>query len=156
MNLEQTTALLAYASAIDPRIRRNDPVERQLQVRAWHAQLARIEPQDAAGAVDEHYSRPGADAALPGDIAGRARAVATARRRTNLERAGDAALLPVGVDPDDVGAWLAALRERRDQIAEGAAVPELEAPNVADVRMRDLRLEGVFRRVPRADAGGAA
>lgn len=150
MTPEQTMALLGYASSIDPRVRRNDPAERQLQIRAWHSQLAAIEPSDAAAAVDAHYAQPGAAAALPGDIAGRARAIKAARRRDNLERAGDAATLPTGVDPDDVPAYLAALREQRDRIAEG----ELPALDIAP--RRDLRLDGVFRRVPRAVDGGAA
>jgi hypothetical protein len=68
MTPDQTAALLAYAAAIDPRIRRNDPDERRLQAAAWHTQLRHIDPDPARRAVDAHYARPRADAALPGDI----------------------------------------------------------------------------------------
>jgi hypothetical protein len=151
MTPEQTVALLAYASAIDARIRRNDPQERQLQVRAWQTQLAAVDPQDAAAAVDTHYAQPNVSAAMPGDIAGRARAIRAARRRDNLERAGDAATLPVGVDPDNVPAYLAALRDARDRIADGEEPPALDVTS-----RRSLRLDGVFRQVPRVNGRGGA
>jgi hypothetical protein len=68
MTPEQTAALLSYAAAIDPRIRRNDPDERRLQAVAWHAQLRIVDPDPARAAVDAHYARAGADALMPGDI----------------------------------------------------------------------------------------
>lgn len=145
MTPEQTAALLGYISATDPRVRRNDPDERRLQIRAWHTQLADIDPRDAAAAADAHYAQPGPTAALPGDIAGRARAATTARRRTNLEQAGDAAALPA-VDPDDPHAYIAALRETRRRIANGTHTPTGEP---IDARPRNLNLDRVFRTVPR-------
>lgn len=71
MTRDEVRALLAYASATDPRVRRNDPGERDLQVAAWETALADLAPQAAREAVDEHYSTLGVDAVLPGDILGR-------------------------------------------------------------------------------------
>lgn len=68
MNADQVAALLAYASAADPRIRRNDPDERRLQIRFWHGQLAAMDFDAACRAVEAHYSRAGVDAVLPGDV----------------------------------------------------------------------------------------
>lgn len=79
MNAEQVAALLAYASAADPRIRRNDPDELRLQVRFWHGQLAGVDFDAARGAVDAHYSRAGVDAVLPGDVRAGARGSETDR-----------------------------------------------------------------------------
>lgn len=146
MTPDETAALLAYASAIDPRIRRNDPAERRLQVAAWHTQLADVQPADAKTAVDAHYARAGADAALPGDIATRARAACTAARRERLEQLGaafEAATLPA-VDPDDVPGYLRALRSARRQVADG----ELDAGDDSALPARAVDLGGVFRVVP--------
>lgn len=68
MTPEEVAGLLAYASAVDPRIRRKDPAELLLQVEAWHTQLAQVALGPAKQAVDAHYSRPGVDAILPGDV----------------------------------------------------------------------------------------
>lgn len=68
MTPDEVQAVLAYASAVDPRIRRNDPAERQLQVAAWHAQLQHVDVGDAKAAVDRHYSAVGADALMPAQV----------------------------------------------------------------------------------------
>ena len=83
MTPDQTRALLGYASSIDPRIRRNDPAERQLQVTAWHTQLQHIAAEDARAAVDAYYAAPVHDAALPGHIRGLAVAAANDRAERN-------------------------------------------------------------------------
>lgn len=79
MTPEQTAALLAYASAADPRIRRKDPEELRLQVRFWHGQLADVDPAAAKRAVEAHYAAAGADAILPGDVRSGARGSDAAR-----------------------------------------------------------------------------
>ncbi len=71
MTQDEVRALLAYASAIDPRVRRNDSAERSAQTSAWHSLLGRYLFSDARAAVDEHYSRAAADAILPGDVRAR-------------------------------------------------------------------------------------
>lgn len=79
MTPEEIQALLGYASAIDPRIRRNDPDERMLQVRAWHKILATTPFDDAREAVDRHYAAPDADALMPGDVKAGAGQTSTSR-----------------------------------------------------------------------------
>ncbi len=71
MTPDEVLALIAYASAIDPRVRRNDPAEGDLQVEGWHAQLGRFDFAVARAAVDGHYARADAQAVLPGDIRAR-------------------------------------------------------------------------------------
>jgi hypothetical protein len=71
MTPTEVHALLAYASAIDPSIRRNDPDERRLQAAAWHTLLADVDPDTAKAAVERHYAVPGADALMPADVLGR-------------------------------------------------------------------------------------
>lgn len=68
MNLDQVKAVLAYASATDPRIRRNDPAERELQAQAWARHLGNVDQEAAVAAIDGYYARAGVDAILPGDI----------------------------------------------------------------------------------------
>lgn len=75
MTPDETRYILGYASAIDPRVRRNDSHERQLQVLAWHEQLGKLTAEQAKRAIDAHYAKAGASAALPGDILDRSRAL---------------------------------------------------------------------------------
>lgn len=91
MTPQQVQALLGYASAIDPRIRRNDPGERQLQVAAWHAQLQHTDPADARAAVDAHYARPTPEPPMPGDI----RSLSIARANERAERHAPASTLAI-------------------------------------------------------------
>jgi len=65
---DEVTALLAYASALDPRIRRNDPYERQMQVKAWHRLLDDVAADDAIRLTDRHYMYPGAEPLMPGNL----------------------------------------------------------------------------------------
>lgn len=68
MNRQQATAALAYAAALDPRVRRNDPRECELQIDAWHAILDRTDLPAAINAIRAHYAQPAAPAVMPGDI----------------------------------------------------------------------------------------
>ena len=69
MTPDQVMTVLAYASAIDPRVRRNDPDERQLQAAAWYAQLRNVDPADAKSALDAYYGAPQPlDAVMPGQV----------------------------------------------------------------------------------------
>jgi hypothetical protein len=68
MTPDQVMTVLAYASAVDPRVRRNDPDERQLQAAAWYAQLRHVDVGDAKAAVDAHYADAKPDAIMPGQV----------------------------------------------------------------------------------------
>ncbi len=111
MSPDEVRALLGYASAIDPRIRRNDPGERQLQVAAWHAQLERADPNTARAAVDAHYARPVTDPPMPGDI----RTWCATRANESAERRVLAAIdsAPLNTRPQfDLAAATAAIAAR--------------------------------------------
>ena len=56
MNTTDVQLVLGYASSIDPRVRRNDPTERQFQVTAWSAQLAHFDAADARDAIEQLYA----------------------------------------------------------------------------------------------------
>ncbi len=64
----EVTALLAYAAAVDPRVRRSTPQERQLQEAAWFQQLQSVAAQAAKDAVDMHYAKAGVEVVMPGDV----------------------------------------------------------------------------------------
>ena len=68
MTPDDVQAVLAYASAIDPRVRRKDGDERQLQVAAWYAQLQHVAIADGRAAVDQHYAAAAPDAIMPGTV----------------------------------------------------------------------------------------
>jgi hypothetical protein len=111
----EAVAVLAYVSAIDPRVRRSDSGELRLLERAWSTHLADIDTADAIAAVDAHYARPGAAMAMPGDVAGRVHAQRVGQRRDALERTGaerEAAALDAA-DADNIPAYLATLRHAR-------------------------------------------
>lgn len=113
--------VLAYASAVDPRVRRNDPDERTLQVAAWHTQLAPYGIADARVAVDRHYALPDPPALLPGRLRALIAGIREERLRTTLE--------PVpAADPDDPGAYIAALRSGRAHVAAHGTAAVAEAP----------------------------
>ncbi len=122
MTPEQVAALLGYAAATDPRIRRNDPDERRLQVQAWARHLANVDQEAAIAAVDGYYAQPGVDAILPGNI----RAVAA----SGPPRGADAALATTEAGPGD---RLAA--DRTDQPALTAG-PEDAARERAEFRAK--------------------
>lgn len=132
MTPNEVAALLTYASALDPRVRRTDAEQRQLQVAAWHAQMAEVPVSgvDMRDVVNGHYARSGADALMPADVAGRVRALRLDRvQRADLDP-------PPGLDPDDTAAYqrwmLAALRAA----ADGRPLPprtELTARPVAEL-----------------------
>jgi hypothetical protein len=109
---DEVRTVLAYASAIDPRIRRNDPDERRLQVAAWHAQLGALDITDARVAIDQHYAADDPPALMPGRLRRLIIAARSERVAANVELEPDA-------DPDDPAAYRAALREGRTRAANG-------------------------------------
>jgi hypothetical protein len=129
-----TADLLAFAAAFDQRtIGRAD-------VAAWHAVLGDLDLTQARQAVAQHYASE-TRRVMPADI----RAAVRARRSdTAADFVGPG--LPATVpdaDPDDVPAYLAALREQRTRAADGQ---QLVARPVAAL------LAGVGRRVPAEQA----
>lgn len=104
MSPAQTAALLALCAAYDSRrIGESD-------VAAWHEVLAEVPALEARAAVVAHYSRS-TDRVMPAHVLAEVRRVRALRLQPSDE-------LP-DADPDDVPAWLAALREGRVRRADG-------------------------------------
>lgn len=103
----QTALLLAKAQLVD-----NRTVDEYV-IEAWYEVVAGLDYDDAMSALTEHR-RTSTEYLTPAHIVDGVRAIRKARldRGTNAEGIPDA-------DPDDVTAYLAALRERRVQIAAG-------------------------------------
>ncbi|MFF4369668.1 hypothetical protein [Streptomyces sp. NPDC001594] len=143
MNPEQVPQLLAEIALADPRVRREDPIERRAQVLMWAGILVDVPYEYAVTAAQKHYATSKWPI-LPADIATRWQA--TVRDRMNR----DADPEPPGVDPDDEQAYRTGLATRRQAVALGhtapVGVPELVAPGP---ELRD-RLNHIGRYVPDA------
>lgn len=105
MNLTETAQLLALAAAYDRR------TVGQADVRAWHEVLGDISFTDGAAAVKDHYAAS-REFIMPANIR-------TAVRLKRERRLADNPDFVPDADPDDVHAWLAALREGRVRRAGG-------------------------------------
>jgi hypothetical protein len=150
MTPEEVAALLAYASAADPRIRRKDPEELRLQVRFWHGQLVNVDLAAARRAVEAHYAQPGVDAVLPGDVRSGARGSDAERHpayrplREAISAADEAAggspmpALPPGPgDRQSVEEARARLAAAFDRVAAARALPDGDGrPTGFDPRRR--------------------
>jgi hypothetical protein len=121
MTPEQTAALLAYASAADPRIRRKDPDELRLQVRFWHGQLSDVDPDPARRAVEAHYRQAGADAILPGDVRAGARGSDATRHPSARTPAEALAAASGGRELDAAPADRAAVEAAKARVAAAVA-----------------------------------
>lgn len=131
MNLDQVKAVLAYASATDPRIRRNDPAERELQAQAWARHLGNVDQEAAVAAIDGYYARAGVDAILPGDIRatassgpprGAAAAIAHAEGGPGDRLAADRDQRALPAGPEDAARERAEFRARMQAISDGWAM----------------------------------
>lgn len=131
MNPDQVKAVLAYASATDPRIRRNDPAERELQAQAWSRHLGNIDQKAAVAAIDGYYARAGVDAILPGDIRatassgpprGAAAAIATAEGGPSDRLAADRDQRALPAGPEDAARERAEFKARMREISDGWAL----------------------------------
>jgi hypothetical protein len=140
MDLAQVRKVLAYASSTDPRVRRNDPDERELQVASWAAQIGAYDVADARVAVDRHYADPKADALLPGQLRALIAGIRSERLAARPEPLPDA-------DPDDPVAYRAALKANRAAIASGAIVPP-PAVRQLPAAVLDARYGRLTRRMP--------
>lgn len=109
MNRAETALALTLAAAFDRRTTGEADVE------AWHLVLADLAFDDVKRAIAEHYATR-REWLMPADIRDRAKTY----RRDRLHAVPD----PIpDADPDDVPAYLAALREGRHRLADGDARP---------------------------------
>lgn len=141
MNGDEVRAVLGYLSSIDGRLRRRDRREADMLAQAWTRQITDLELAPVMAAIDAHYSRPDAEIALPGDVAGVVRAAQQRAHRDRVERTAatsEAAAL-CGVDPDDVNAYRAALQAARGipQPAQPADARRLRAVSSGSVPPAD-------------------
>lgn len=120
MNAAEAVRLLGVCTLYDSR-RPSDAVAKQ-----WAADLAGIDLDEAIAAVREHYTtRPDERIGV-----GHVIAIVKRHRRARLERAQAWTVEHETlrrVDPDDVGAYLAALRRIRRRIATTPDQPALPA-----------------------------
>ncbi|MFD4572065.1 hypothetical protein ACFWNK_01960 [Streptomyces sp. NPDC058417] len=121
MNPEQVPELIAKIAMADPRVRREDPVERRGQLQMWIGILADVPYDFAVQAAQQHY----ATSQWPitaGDIATRWQTAVRDRMAAHTQ-----AFEPYAhpdLDPDDADGYLAALRGERQAVAHGQLPPE--------------------------------
>ncbi|MEU9558020.1 zinc finger domain-containing protein [Streptomyces fumanus] len=129
MTPAETAALLSFAAAFDRR------TLGEADVLAWHTVLADIAFEPAKAAVTAHYATE-TRWIMPADI----RQHVLARRNdtaADIQGPGLPAAIP-DADPDDIPAYLAAVREQRTRAANGQLRPR---------PVREL-LAGVGRQAP--------
>lgn len=145
MEPEQLPQLLAQIALADPRVRREDPIERRAQIHMWAGILADVPYDYALTATHQHYARS-TWPVLPADIATRWQATV----RDRMERHADPA---PPVDPDDEAAYRAELAAARRDVAHGHTPPvtlrELDAGPAAEA---EARLAALGSYVPRTVA----
>lgn len=111
--------LIAEIALADPRIRRDDAIERRAQARMWAGILADVPYDFALRAAQQHY-RTSQWPVLPADIATRWHAETTGRLARHSDPIPD-------VNPDDVAAWCRQLGETRQAVAVGRLEPSPHA-----------------------------
>lgn len=120
MNPEYVPELIAKIALADPRVKRDDPIERRAQLQMWAGILADVPVEFAVQAAQAHYA--GSQwPIVPGDIASRWQAAVRDRMRRD-----NGTFEPndfPGLDPDDVIGYLAALRGQRQEVAQGFRPP---------------------------------
>jgi hypothetical protein len=137
VNISETARIIAY---VDARLGRNKE-KNPLQAEAWHEDLETITYADAHRAARYLTVQPGVIEVKIGDLVAQIRKM----RREILERIPDP--LP-DADPNDVVAWVAALRESRRRLVNLSAdelealIPAIEA-GTADRFMAEARARGL-------------
>ncbi|MGS2588052.1 zinc finger domain-containing protein [Streptomyces hebeiensis] len=147
MNPSEVPQLLAEIALADPRVRRDDAIERRAQIHMWAGILAAVPYDFAVTAAQQHYAKSNWPI-LPADIATRWQA--TVRDRMDRHTGTFEPTAHPHVDPDDIPGYQQALRAERHAVATGHAEPvelrELTAgPAAADVQ---ARLDRIGRYVP--------
>jgi hypothetical protein len=122
MNPSEIPQLLAQIALADPRVRRDDPIERRAQIHMWAGILANVPYDYAITAAHQHYSRS-TWPILPADIATRWQA--TVRDRMNRHTGTFEPVAHPEVDPDDPygNTFVKALRAERHAVATGPQPP---------------------------------
>jgi hypothetical protein len=120
MEPEQIPQLIAQIALADPRVRREDKVERRAQIVMWAGILAEVPYDFAIQAAQAHYAQSQWPIA-PGDIASRWQA--TVRDRLTRDNGTFEPNDHPDLDPDDIIGYLAALRGQRQAVARGFQPP---------------------------------
>lgn len=120
MEPEQIPQLIAQIALADPRVRREDKMERRAQAIMWAGILADVPYDFAIQAAQAHYAKSQWPI-VPGDIASRWQA--TVRDRVNRDNGTFEPKDFPDLDPDDVIGYLAALRGQRQAVAQGFQPP---------------------------------
>lgn len=126
MNLEETTRLLGFCAAFDAR------TVGKADVIAWNTVVGWMPYSDAEAAVADHYSRE-TDFIKPAHVI----AIVKRLRRTRAEGAELGADLP-DADPDDVPAWIAALRAGRHRDADSPRLQRFDPEALVGSVLRAL------------------
>ena len=148
MEPEQIPQLIAQIALADPRVRREDKMERRAQTIMWAGILADVPYDFAIQAAQAHYAKSQWPI-VPGDIASRWQA--TVSDRVNRDNGTFEPKDFPNLDPDDVIGYLAALRGQRQAVAQGFQPPNtvkaITAGAAADEVTERLKTLGTY--VPR-------
>jgi hypothetical protein len=109
MTPADTAELLVLAAAFDRR------TIGEADVAAWHAALGDLEPSDVKAAIIAHYQDT-SDWLMPSHVRTRVKAARAKRLALVVDQVPDA-------DPDDVPAYLSAVRDQRYRAASADARP---------------------------------
>ncbi|WP_328860912.1 zinc finger domain-containing protein [Streptomyces sp. NBC_00306] len=121
MEPELIPQLIAEIALADPRVRRDDKIERRAQAKMWAGILAEVPYPYAVHAAQQHYARSQFPI-LPADIASRWQSVVRDRMARDVDP------LPA-VDPDNGAAYRAAVVAHRRAVVAGQTAP-VEAPQL--------------------------
>ena len=115
MNPEQIPELIAKIGLADPRVRREDKIERRAQIIMWAGILADVPYDYALAAAQKHYAKS-TWPILPADIATQWAATVRDRMQRDVDPAPP-------VDPDNETAYRHALAAHRRAVATGQQAP---------------------------------
>jgi hypothetical protein len=145
---DQVPALLKQVSYADPRLLPADPQELLGLAALWATVLADVPTDFAMNAVGEHYATSPFPI-KPSDIADRWNT--KVRDRLNRDNGTFEPGDHPGLDPDDIGGYLAALRGQRQAVAQGIQQPSnvkaITAGPAADEVTARLKTLGTY--IPR-------
>lgn len=141
MKPSEVPQLLAEIALADPRVRRDDPLERRAQIAMWAGILTDVPYDFAVTAIHRHYAASQWPI-LPANIS----TAWTATVRDRMER-HTGTFEPTAhphLDPDDIAGYQAALAAERQAVAAGHTPPvdvrELTGAPAAEVQARLDRL----------------
>lgn len=120
MEPDRIPELIAQVALADPRVRREDRIERRAQALMWAGILADVPYDYALEAVHQHYATSKWPI-LPADISTRWQA--TVRDRMNRHTGTFEPTAHPELDPDDVAGYQAALLAERQAVVQGEQPP---------------------------------